>query len=139
MLSLIFSVRSWVFEQVNAQLQPVEQAFAGLSDPQNVLSFLQTPEFRLLTIAVAIVALLTISIHIWAWIKMLLDREEPSPLHTVDKRMHTPPSQNYVPKAFIWQSSRIGLVPEFGLIDHQPDEPEPSRGVSTPTRGGDLS
>lgn len=137
MLSSFFSVRPWELVQTNSPVQYAKQAFSGIATPENVLAFLQTPEFKLLATAIVSISIITLALHVWAWIKMLLSKEEVTTF-VPNKRIHTPPSQNYIPKALLWQSSRVGFLPEFGLIDHKPEESTPTRVESTPTRGGDL-
>jgi hypothetical protein len=136
MLYSIFSMRPWELVQSNTSLHTVKQAFSGISSSESIAAFFRTPEFRLFTAAIVGVTLLILAIHAWAWVKMLLEKEETTPLY--NKRIHTPPSQNYVPETHLWRSSRVGFVPEFGLIDHKPEAPEPVRGESIPLRGGDL-
>lgn len=136
MLFISFSRGLWELVQSNGQMHTMKQAFSGFSAPENILAFLQTPGFRLFAIALAAITSLTLVLHAWAWIKMLLEKEQTVPFS--NKRIHTPPSENYIPKALLWQSSRMGFMPELGMIDHQPEEPTPNRGESKPTRGGDL-
>lgn len=138
MLTFILAQLPRQLAQANDELQLVKESFSGITDPEKVLSFLQTPEFRVLIFAISGIALLTLVVHVWAWGKMLLEKEHADALSDTYTNIHTPPSQNFVPKALLWQSSRVEFTPEFGLIDHQPVEPESARGASTPTRGGDL-
>ncbi len=138
MLLFIFSIRPIEWLQSNAPLQPVKQAFTKLSSSENLLTFLQTPEFRLFIIIVTIVSIAIIGVHVWAWIRLLLQKDNLSSTYTLTSRGQTPPSQGFMHDARLWQSSRLGLMPEFGLVDHTLEEPEPNREEPAPTRGGDL-
>ncbi len=136
MLVISFSMRLWELVQSNGQMHAVKQSFSGFSTPESILAFFQTPGFRLFAIALVAITLLTLVLHGWALVKMLLEKQQPVPFS--NKRIPAPPSETYLPKALLWQSSRVGFMPELGLIDHQLKEPNSNRGESTPTRGGDL-
>lgn len=138
MVSYVLSLRPLQLLQEQAPIQPVKQAFAKASNPENVLAFLQSPEFRLFGIAVVAITIFVIAVHVWAWINMVLEKEDISTLSHSIRQKHTPPSQNYVPKSLLWNSGRIGFAPNIRLADHQSKNAEPNRGESTTTRGGDL-
>lgn len=138
MLTYLLFDRPIELVQATGQLQPVKEAFSPFFKPENMLSFMQTPEFRLFTVIVAAIIIATIVVHVGAWVNMLLAKEETTTPIQIHKRMHAPPSQSYLPKALLWQSSRVGLVPEYGLVEHKSEEPEQKRQESIPTRGGDL-
>lgn len=138
MVSLMPSLRPLQLLQEQAPLQPVKQAFVRASNPENVLAFLKSPELRLFGMAVVAIAIFVIAVHVWAWVKMILDKEEIPSVSFSNKQAHTPPSQSYVPKSLLWHSGRMGVMPNISLADHPSKNAAPTRGESKPTRGGDL-
>lgn len=131
--------RFWEFLQANTPASVVEQSFSNLANPDNLLAFLQTPEFRIFSAIVAIAAVVLIAVHVWAWLQMLTTPEQMTTAFASDKQqLYAPPSQQYVPEGQLWQSSRIGFAPELGFVNHQPKDSEPTRSEPTPARGGDY-
>lgn len=125
------------FLQASAPSSLLQQALSDLVDPNNLFTFLQTPEFRLLFSILAAVVVFWIAIQLIAWIGLLTGSKQLL-MPSSDKQMlYTPPSQQYVSEELLWQSSRTGFAPQLGFIDHKTEHTESTRGESTPARGGE--